>query len=78
MCILDDVGEYVFAITDWLSPLCDVVIGVAIGLQTTLQWIFDLQFDNVDFSLDSQQALNSFHANIDDHSEFGCIINTCR
>lgn len=75
MCIWDDVGEYVLGRTDWFSPLCDVVIGETIGLHTTLQWVYDLQFDIVDFVLDSQQVVDSFHTGVDDHSEFGCIIN---
>jgi len=29
----------------------------------------------VDFVLDSQWVVDSFHADIDNHSEFGCIIN---
>lgn len=94
MCIQNDAGEYVLARIDWFSPLCDVVIGEAVGLHTalkwasdigeavglhtTLQWASDLQFDNVNFVVDSQQVVDSFHADIYDHSEFDCIINASR
>ncbi|XP_024640526.1 uncharacterized protein [Medicago truncatula] len=37
MCIRDDAGEYVLARIDWFYPLCDVVIGEAVGLHTALQ-----------------------------------------
>ena len=75
MCIQGYVGEVVLAKTDWFSPLCDVVIGEAVGLHTILQCVLDIQFDNVDSVLDSQQVVDSFHTCIDDNSEFGCIIN---
>ena len=39
---------------------------------------FSPLFDIVDFVLDSQQVVDSFHKGVDDHSEFGCIINVCR
>jgi len=78
MCIWDDACDFVLAKIDWFSPLCDVTLGEAVGLHTTLQWVSDLQFDNVDFVLDSQQAVDSFHTEVDDDSELGCIINVCR
>jgi hypothetical protein len=53
-CIRDDDGVFVLAQTDWFSSLCDVTIGEAVRLHTALQWVSDLQFDKVDFVLDSQ------------------------
>jgi hypothetical protein len=61
--------------TDLFPPLCDVAIGETVVLHTTLQWVSDLQFDNVDFVLDSQQVVDSFHTGVDDNSKFDCIIN---
>jgi len=78
MRIWDYAGEFVLAKTDWFSPLCDVVIGETVGLHTILQGISDLQFDNVDFVLDSQWVMDSFHTCVYDNSEFGCINNICR
>jgi ribonuclease HI len=68
----------VLAKTAWFSPLCDVAIGEAVSLHTTLEWVSDLQFDNVDFALDSKKVVDSFHTCVVDNSEFGCIINACR
>jgi len=67
ICLKDIAGEFVIAKTDCFSPLCDVDVGEDVGLHTTLDWIVDLWFDNVDFALD-----------IKDNSEFGCIISACK
>lgn len=65
MCIRDDAGEY------------DVAIGEVVGLYMTLQWVSNLQFDNiVDFvCIRFTTVVDSFHTGVDDQSEFGCIIN---
>jgi len=68
----------VHARTNWFTPLCDVAIEEAVGLHMTLQWISDFQLDNVNFVLDLQQVVDSFHTRVDDDSELGCIITTCR
>jgi len=59
MCIRNDAGEFVRAKTDWVAPLCDVDLRETVGLHTALQWVSDLQFDNVDFALDSDDTLSS-------------------
>lgn len=41
----------------------------------TLQWMAVLNFDNVDFTLDSKRVVDHFKPDIDDQSEFGCIIS---
>jgi len=73
MCIRDDVGEFVLAKTDWFAPLCDVDVGEVVGLHTTLEWVSDRQFDNVDFALDSKRVVDQVNSDFDDNSEFGCI-----
>jgi len=47
--------------TDCFSPLCDVDVGKAVGLHTTLQWKADLHFDHVDFVLDSKSVVERFN-----------------
>jgi len=78
MCIRDYTGDFVLARTDWFSPLCEVMIGEAVGLHTALQWVSDLRFDNVYFVIDSQQVVHSLHTRVDDDSELCCIITACR
>jgi hypothetical protein len=64
--------------TTWFSPLCDVDAGEAIGLYTTLDWMANLQFDNVDFVLDYKKIDDSFRTCNDDVTMFGSIIFFCK
>jgi len=64
--------------TDSFSSLCDVDVGEAVGLHTTLQWVADLHYDHVDFVLDSKSVVERFNSNLVDSSELGCIIQVCR
>jgi len=50
-CLRDDAGDFVLIKTDWFAPLCDTYVGEVVELDTTLEWVSDLQFDNVDFAL---------------------------
>ena len=78
MCIGNDVGEFVLAKTDWFAPLCDVDVGAVVGLHTSLEWISNLQFDNVDFAYDCKRVVDHVNVDVDDNSEFDCIIDACR
>ncbi|KEH42726.1 hypothetical protein MTR_1g074240 [Medicago truncatula] len=60
ICIRDDQGEFVMAKTDCFSPLCDVDVGEAVGLHTTLQWVVNLHYDDVDFVSDSKTLMSSY------------------
>jgi len=55
-----------------------VDVGESLGLHSALQWLSDMQFDNVDFETDYRLTCDAFHANQDDTYEFGCIISSCR
>jgi hypothetical protein len=44
MCIWDDQGRFVKAITEWLEPILDVEIGEAMGLLSALKWIDSCNF----------------------------------
>jgi len=48
------------------------------GLYTTLEWVANLQFDNVDFVIDSKKVVDYFRTCIDDSIEFGCIMYACQ
>jgi len=64
--VRDDEGTFVLAKTVSISPTCSVVVGEAIGLFHALQWLSDMQFDNVDFVLDSKITTDDFnHHRID-------------
>jgi ribonuclease HI len=77
MCIRDDQGRFVLAKTEWLSPITDVDIGEALGLLSALNWVHDLQLENVDFELDSKNVVTSFHSKHPNASELGDIIKDC-
>lgn len=47
-------------------------------LYTTLDWVANFQFDNVNFMLDSKMVVNLFRIGIDDITKFGCIIYACK
>jgi len=53
-------------------------VGEVVSLHTALQWMVALQFDNVDFALDSKRVVDHFKLDIVDYSEFGCTISACR
>ncbi|AET02060.1 hypothetical protein MTR_8g031800 [Medicago truncatula] len=70
MCLRDNTGDFVLAQTDWFAPLCDVDAGEAVRLYTTLEWVSDIQFDYVEFALDSKRDFDQVNSTIDDNSEF--------
>jgi len=78
ICIRDDVGKFVLAKMACYAPLCNVDVGEVVGLHTTLEWVPNLQFDYVDFPLDSKKVTDQVRSYIDDNSEFGCIISACK
>jgi len=41
-------------------------------------WMQDMQFDNIDFELDSKIKIDDFHSRMVDVTEFGNIIDACR
>jgi hypothetical protein len=43
-----------------------------------LKWLANLQYDNVDFSLDSKTIVDHFKSNVEDSSDLGCIIHACK
>jgi len=78
MCLKDDDGTFVLARTDWFAPLSDIEVGEAVGLHTTLDWISNQQFDNVNFVLDCKRVVDCVNSSLDDSSEFKCIITACK
>lgn len=59
----------------YVSP---VDVGEAFEVHNALQWLSDMQFDNIDFEVDSNITLDAFHSTCDNISEFRCIITSCR
>jgi hypothetical protein len=61
-----------------LCLFCDVVIGGAVGLHTSLEWVSNVQFDNVDFALNYKKVVDSFNTCVGDNNEIECNINACK
>ncbi|PNX84366.1 estradiol 17-beta-dehydrogenase, partial [Trifolium pratense] len=75
MCIRDNEGRFVLAKTMWISPLCNVDIGEALGLlYAIINWVHDLQLEGVDFALDSKRVVDYFHKGMNDATEFGDVL----
>lgn len=55
-----------------------VDVGEALGLFHALQWLADMQFDGVDFMVDSKVTADAFNSHRHDATEFGQVIIACQ
>jgi len=78
ICVRDAEGTFVLAKAFTYSCMFLVEVGEALGLHVALQWMSDMQFDNVDFETDSKFTVDAFLSSRNDLSEFGYIISSCR
>jgi len=78
ICIRGDDGAFVLAKTITFEVVHSVHVGEALGLYHAMEWLSDMQLNNVDFETDSKTTHDAFHAHKDDVSEFGHIISACR
>ena len=77
MCIRDEEGVSVLAKTISLPILHIVNVGESMGLFYALEWLSDIRFDNVDFTLDSKLTADTFNHPHLDIIEFELIISAC-
>jgi hypothetical protein len=68
ICVCDDDGTFVLAKTINFSPLCFVPIVEALGLFDAIEWLSEMQIDNVDFLVESKASNDVFHSNRPDVS----------
>jgi len=61
MCIRDEEGHFVRAKTMWLTPVCPVDVGEALGLYYAIRCIHYLRLQNVDFEDDSKRVADYFN-----------------
>jgi len=78
ICVRNSEGIFVLATTITYPCTVSVDLGEALGLYSALQWLSDMQLDNVDFATDSKLIVDAFLSTRNDLSEFGCIISSCR
>jgi hypothetical protein len=55
-----------------------VDIGEALGLHLALQWMSDMQLDNIDFEVDSKTTKDGIYSGREDISDLGNIITASR
>ncbi|XP_024631302.1 uncharacterized protein [Medicago truncatula] len=74
----DDEGTFVLATTVNFEGVYSVEVGEALGLFHAIQWLSDMQMDNIDFEVDSKITKDAFIARRDNISEFGHIVEASR
>ena len=58
--------KLVLAKVHQFNHIYSVAIGEALGLYHALQWMKDMQFDHVDFEVDSKITRDAFHSHTTD------------
>jgi len=66
ICVRDDSGTFVLAKVHQFNNIYPIAIGEALGLYHALQWMKDMQFDHVDFEVDSKITRDAFHSHTTD------------
>jgi hypothetical protein len=77
VCLRDDTGTFMLAKQLQYVHVLPVAIGEALGLLHALQWMQDMQFNNIDLELDSKVTRDAFHSRNTNFTEFGSIIKAC-
>ena len=78
ICLRDEGGVFVLAKTISYFGVYPVDTGEALGLHLALQWVSDMQLDNIDFEVDSKTTKEAIYARREDESELGNIITASR
>jgi len=78
ICLRDDEGTFVLAKTVNFEGVYSLEVREALGLFHAIQWLSDMQMDNIDFEVDSKITKHAFTAKRDDISEFGHIVEASR
>jgi len=60
VCIRDDTGTFVLAKTEWFTLVCEVHVGEALGLLSTLEWVHQLHLGPIEFEPDTKKVVDSF------------------
>ena len=78
ICLRDEEGVFVLAKTVSDDGVYPVDIGEALGLNIAVQWVSDMQLDNIDFEVDSKTTKEAIYAGREDVSKLGNIIMASR
>jgi len=69
---------FVLAKTISFVGVYSVDIGEVLGLYHALQWVSDMQLDNINFEVDSKSTRDAIYSGREDISELGHIITVSR
>lgn len=78
ICLRDEGGVFVLAKTISYIGVYSVDIGETLGLHLALQWVSDMQLDNIDFEVDSKTTKDGIYSGREDIYDLGNIITACR
>lgn len=71
LCIPDEEGHFVRTKTMWLTRVCLLDVGEALGLYYPIWWIHYLRLQNVDFEVDSKRVADYFNRS---KGDIKCVI----
>lgn len=74
ICLRDESGVFVLAKTISFYGVNSIDIGEALGLYHALQWMSDMQLDNMDFEVDCKNTRDVIYSCREDFSVLGIII----
>jgi hypothetical protein len=78
ICLRDEGGVFVLAKTISFYGVYSVDIGETLGLYHALQWVSDMQLNNIDFEVDYKSPRDAIYSGREDISELGDIITASR
>ena len=76
ICLCDEGGVSILAKTISFVGVYSVDIGEVLGLYHALQWMSDMQLDNIDFEVDSKSKRDAIYSGREDISELDNITTT--
>jgi len=62
----------------WITLVCEVHVGEALGLLSALEWVHQLYLGPTDFEIDTIKLVDRFSSAHQDVTEFGLIIRNCK
>ncbi|XP_058783747.1 uncharacterized protein LOC131658475 [Vicia villosa] len=77
-CIRDDKGSFIAARTEWFSPITEVAVGEALGLLSSIKWVNELGYDNMDFELDAKSVVDNVNRSSPNNTDCGAITSECK
>jgi len=78
MCIRDDEGRLLLAMTLWSQPICFTENGEVMRLLHVINLVHDLHLNNVDFELDAKIVVYYFNNGNHNIRKFGTILDECK